>query len=49
MICEADSRQKRRRPQAGLTPDKDDNNVWHKADRKGIEQFYLRIISDNKK
>ena len=42
-ICEADLRQTRRRTQAGLTPGKDDNDVWHKADRKEIERFYLRI------
>ena len=37
-------RQTRRRTQAGLTPGKDDNDVWHKADRKDIEWFYLRIV-----
>ena len=34
-----------RRTQAGLTPGKDDNDVWHKADRKDTEWFYLRIVS----
>ena len=43
-ICEADLRQTRRRTQAGLTPGKDDNDVWHKAVAKDIEWFYLRIV-----
>ena len=43
--CEADLRRTGRRTQAGLTPGKDDNDVWHKADRKDTEWFYLRIVS----
>ena len=37
-------RQTRRRTQAGLTPGKDDNEVWRKSDRKDIEWFYQRIV-----
>ena len=43
-ICEADLRQTRRRTQAGLTPGKDDNDVWHKSGRKDIKWFYWIIV-----
>ena len=36
-ICEADLRQTRRRTQTGLTPGKDDNDVWHKSGHKDIK------------
>ena len=44
IICEADLRQTRRKTQADLTPGKDDINVWHNANRKDIEWFYLRRV-----
>ena len=44
-ICEADLRQTRRRTQAGLLPGKDDNDVWHKSDRKDLKGFYAMIVS----
>ena len=42
-------RQTRRRTQAGLTPGKDDNEVWHHFCRSRLKvsmgvQYYLRII-----
>ena len=40
-ICKADLRQTRRRTQAGLTPGKDENDVWHKVDRKDIIGFLV--------
>ena len=36
--------QTRRRTQAGLTPGKDHNDVWHESDRKDMDWFYLRIV-----
>ena len=36
--------QTRRRTQAGLTPGKDDNEVWRKPGRKEIKWFYWRIV-----
>ena len=35
--CEQKFRQTRRRTQAGLTPGKDDNEVWHIFCRKRIK------------
>ena len=32
-----------------MTPGKDDNEVWHKADRNDIEWVYLRIVSTVKR
>ena len=46
MNREAEWRKTGRRTQAGLTPGKDDNDVWHKADSKDIEWFYQGTVSD---
>ena len=42
--CKAALRQTRPETQAGLTPGKDDHEGSHKADRKEMERFYLRIV-----
>ena len=43
-ISETELRQTRRRTQTGLTPGKDDNDVWHKSGRKDIKWFYWIIV-----
>ena len=40
-------RQTRRRTQTGLTPGKDDNDVWHKSGRKDIKWFYWIMVLVN--
>ncbi len=39
--------QTRRRTQAGLTPGKDDNDVWRKSVRKDMKWFYWIIVLDS--